>query len=397
MSTEYHHGVRVLEITEGARTIRMISTAILGLVATASDADEATFPYDTPVLITNVRTAIGKAGTEGTLAQSLEAIAEQCLPITVVVRVRDGVGETDEDKLADLTSKVIGTTLPSGINTGMKALLNAPAKLGVKPRILGAPGLATQPVATAFQSLAQQLRAMAYCGTYESTVADALLYRENFSARELMLIHGNFQLWDIRANAVADAYTEAYAMGLRAKIDLETGWHKTISNVGVNGVTGINPPIYWDLQNPATDAGLLNQNDITTLVNRDGYRFWGSRTCSDEPLFGFESSVRTAQVLADSIAEAHMWATDKPLHPSLVKDILEGVNAKFRELTTQGYLLGGGAWYDEEVNQAGSLKEGKLAIDYDYTPVPPLEDLTFRQRITDRYFSDFAQRVQSGV
>lgn len=41
---QYHHGVRVFEISEGVRTIRTISTAIIGLVATASDADAAVFP-----------------------------------------------------------------------------------------------------------------------------------------------------------------------------------------------------------------------------------------------------------------------------------------------------------------------------------------------------------------
>lgn len=397
MSTEYHHGVRVVELTTGSRPIRTISTAIIGLVATAEDADAAAFPHDTPVLVTNVRQAIGKAGIKGTLAPSLQAIADQCQPIIVVVRVPGGIGDTDEDKAADLTSNLIGTTLPDGSYTGMKALLSAPAKLGVKPRILGAPGLATQPVASAFQSLAQQLRAMAYCGTYKQSVADAITYRNGFDARELMLIHANFQRWSTTDNATVDAYTEAYALGMRAKIDLEQGWHKTLSNVGVNGVTGITPAIYWDLQNPATDAGLLNQNDITTLVNREGFRFWGSRTCSDEPLFAFESATRTAHVLADSIAEAHMWAVDKPLHPSLVKDILDGVNAKFRELKTGGYILDGQAWFNEESNQKDTLKEGRLLIDYDYTPVPPLEDLTFQQRITDRYFANFAQRVQTGL
>ena len=91
-----------------------------------------------------------------------------------------------------------------------------------------------------------------------------------------------------------------------------------------------------------------------------------------------------------------MWAVDKPLHPSIVKDILEGINAKFRELKTGGYILDGNAWYDEEINQSSTLKEGKLVIDYDYTPIPPIEDLTFRQRITDRYFADFAARVAAG-
>ena len=40
-----------------------------------------------------------------------------------------------------------------------------------------------------------------------------------------------------------------------------------------------------------------------------------------------------------------------------------------------------------------TLKDGKLYIDYDYTPVPPLENLLFQQRITDRYLADFAASV----
>jgi hypothetical protein len=30
-----------------------------------------------------------------------------------------------------------------------------------------------------------------------------------------------------------------------------------------------------------------------------------------------------------------------------------------------------------------------------YTPVPPLEDLTLRQRITDRYLMNFAESVNA--
>ncbi len=385
---QYHHGVRVVEITEGTRPIRTVATAVIGLVATAPDADGDVFPLNVPVLVTNVYTALAAAGEEGTLARALNAIAQQARPICVVVRVDTG------ESPAATTSNVIGTVLASGQKTGAQALLAAQARLGVKPRILGAPGLDTQAVATALASVAQKLRAMAYVSAWDcDTVAEVTAYRENFGARELMLIHPDFMSWDVteQANAVTPAV--AYALGLRARIDFETGWHKTISNVAVNGVTGISKDIFWDLQSSATDAGVLNEAGVTTLINASGFKFWGSRTCSDEPLFAFESATRTAQVLADSIADAHLWASDKPLHPSIVKDILEGVNAKMRELKTLGYILDGSAWYDEEVNVASSLKEGKLIIDYDYTPIPPLEDLAFRQRITDRYYADFAARV----
>ena len=83
------------------------------------------------------------------------------------------------------------------------------------------------------------------------------------------------------------------------------------------------------------------------------------------------------------------------MHPSLVRDIVEGVNAKFRELKNAGYIIDGQCWYDEAANEPATLKAGKLTLDYDYTPVPPLENLMFRQRITDRYLLDFAARINA--
>jgi phage tail sheath protein FI len=134
----------------------------------------------------------------------------------------------------------------------------------------------------------------------------------------------------------------------------------------------------------------------TTSTKRTGFRFWGSRTCAGpDSLYPFENYTRTAQVLADTIAEAHFWAVDQPMHPSLIKDIIEGINRKFAELKALGYIMGGSAWYDPDPNTVDVLKSGKVYIDYDYTPVPPLENLMFQQRITDQYLLDFANRVNA--
>ncbi|EIY9868659.1 hypothetical protein MOG37_001015 [Escherichia coli] len=123
--SDYHHGVQVLEINDGTRVISTVSTAIVGMVCTASDADAETFPLNKPVLITNVQSAIAKAGKKGTLAASLQAIADQSKPVTVVVRVEDGTGDDEETKLAQTVSNIIGTTDENGQYTGLKALLAA--------------------------------------------------------------------------------------------------------------------------------------------------------------------------------------------------------------------------------------------------------------------------------
>ncbi|MBL5859748.1 phage tail sheath protein [Serratia fonticola] len=388
--SDYHHGVRVIEVNDGTRVISTVSTAIVGMVCTASDADAAMFPLNVPVLITDVQAAVGKAGKKGTLAAALQAIADQCKPVTVVVRVAEG------KDVAETTSNIIGGANATGQYTGIKALLTAQAVTGVKPRILGVPGLDTKEVAAALASVCQSLRAFGYISAWGcKTLSDALKYRDNFGQRELMVIWPDFLAWDTTTNASNTAYATARALGLRAKIDQEQGWHKTLSNVGVNGVTGISASVFWDLQAPGTDADLLNQAGVTTLIRKDGFRFWGNRTCSDDPLFLFENYTRTAQVLADTMAEAHMWAVDKPVTATLIRDIIDGIKAKFRELKSNGYVIDADCWYDESANDKESLKGGKLFIDYDYTPVPPLEDLTLRQRITDKYLANLAAAVNS--
>lgn len=347
------------------------------------------FPLNEPVLITNIYTAIGQAGAGGTLRRSLQAIVDEGK--TVVVMVRVAKGEDEEATTANVIGSVDQLT---GKKTGMQAFTAAETKFGVKPRIFGAPDLDTQAVTAALVAIAQQLRGFVYASAHGcATKEEARMYRENFGERELMIIWPSFQAFDVDAEETLPLPAVAKAMGHRARLDQEIGWHKTLSNMPVNGVTGITQDLSWDLQDPNTDAGYLNEADVTTLIRKEGFRFWGSRTCSADPLFAFESYTRTAQVLADTIAEAHFWAIDKPMHPSLARDIIEGVNAKFRELTRKGYILGGSAWFDAEINTPEVLKDGKLYIDYDYTPVPPLENLMFQQRITDQYLVDFADRI----
>lgn len=380
-ATSYHHGVRIAEVTQGGRTIRTVATSVIGLIASSTDADAATFPIGELVMFTDLRAALAKAGTTGTLAKALTAIDNQVRTVVIVCRI---TASDDDDAI---TSAAVAAA---------NKLLTAQASLGVRPRILGAPGLDNQAVTTALTVVAKKLRAMVYAAAYDcDTVAKAMTYRGQFAQRELMLIFGDFNAWDTTASASVMLPAVAVAMGLRAKIDKTIGWNKTISNVAVDGVTGLTQPLHFDLQDPDTDVGQLNAAGVTAIVNYGGgYRFWGSRTCSDEPEFVFESATRTAQVLQDTIAEGMLWAIDKPILPTLARDIIETINGMLRTMTGDS-IVGGQCWLNETKNTTASLSGGALYIDYDYTPTPPLEDLELRQMITDSYFASFADLVNA--
>jgi phage tail sheath protein FI len=353
----------------GASSGAGIVTA-LAAKSLAGGRDEA-FPLGERTLITDVRAAIAKAGATGTLKIALEAIADQTNPPIVLVRVAVGTGIGEDPSQDELTI------------AGIQKLLGAQSQLGLRPRIIGAPGLDTQEVTAELALVGRQLRAMAYAMAEGDTLAEAITYRGEFGARELML------LWPGFTGGAAD--TVARAMGLRARIDQEIGWHKTLSNIVVDGVTGLAQDVSFDITGESHDAALLNAAGVTTMIRHTGYRFWGNRTCSDEPLFAFESAVRTAQVLQDEIAEGLMWAIDKPLTRVLISDIIETINARFRTLVSEGRLIGANAWYDPSLNSESDLAAGKLTIDYDFTPCAPLESLTLNQRITDRYYASFAE------
>ena len=380
----FHHGVKVVEVTEGIRPLRTISTAVIGLIATADDADADVFPLNVPVQFTDMTAALAAAGTTGTLRDALRAIDSQVRTIVQVIRVEEGADQAEAD------ANAAGGVDVNGVRSGAQALLDAESRLGIRPRILGAPGLDTLPVANALVEVAQKLNAFVYARAIGEANADVVAYRANFGQREIMLIANDVVSLDADGEQ-SNLSPIAFAMGLRAKIDTETGWHKALSNVAINGVLGLSRPISFDLQSMATDAGELNLADVTAVVNRDGFRFWGNRTCSDEPLFAFETAVRTAQVLRDTIAEGLMWAVDKPLRPALVKDIVSTINHKLSQLRVAGMIIGGEARFDPDKNPPAELAAGRLKIDYDFTPVPPAESIALTQRITDTYFADFAQ------
>ena len=117
MST-FHHGISVTEQLSGQQAIRTKSPSVIGLIATADDADATYFPLDRPVLVTKISEAQGKAGTTGTLAKVLRDIADQARPVIVIVRVAEGAGATPEEKAADQLANTIGSKANDGTLTG---------------------------------------------------------------------------------------------------------------------------------------------------------------------------------------------------------------------------------------------------------------------------------------
>ena len=62
-----------------------------------------------------------------------------------------------------------------------------------------------------------------------------------------------------------------------------------------------------------------------------------------------------------------------------------------------GYLIGAKCWYNDELNSETLLMQGKLYLDYNFTPVPNLENINLNQTITDTYLVNFADLVAAAA
>lgn len=384
-----HHGITANEYTEGVRSISDISTAIIGMVCTAEDADAKVFPLNTPIFATSAYDLLAKAGTKGTLAKSLDAIVDQADAQVVIVRVAESKN-AEEQK-----ANIIGTA-EGGKYTGLKALRRAKAVTGYTPKILGVPELDSQDVLTELVGIAQATRAFAYGSAGGNPdITEVGNYRKNFGQRELMLIDNEFMAFDPTTKKTETAATIARVLGARAKLDKNIGWHKSISNTEINGVSGLKFARSFDLLDKNCDANTLNNKDVTTLIREDGFRVWGNRTCSTDPMMAFEVATRSAQIIQETIASAFLWAMDKPMHPSLIEDIVMGINAKLAEYVHKGYILGARVFIDRTKNTAQTVQAGQFTFSYEWTYVPPLENMVFEQHNTDTFFVNLVDKVIS--
>ncbi|EMU6612088.1 phage tail sheath family protein [Escherichia coli] len=387
MAEKRFHGVRVTENTDLVTAINDVDSSVIGIVAVADDADTGQFPLNKPVLITRVSSVLGKAGKAGTLYKALKAISDQVSTRVIVVRV-EAVKEGAENKTQD--QLVIGTTEEDGSYSGMQALLVAEQMegIGYRPRILAAPGLESDAVTAALVTVAGKMRAFAYSGCPGCTKpSDAIAFRKKISGREIMLLWPDFIAFNPVSGKNETFPAAAYACGLRARLDHEQGWHRSLSNMPVKNVLGVSASVSWSLQDENSDANTLNNSEVTTLIHQgDGsFRFWGNRT-PDTSEYIFEVSARTAQQLADSIAEGQLQVVDSPLTPFNAKDAVSAIKAKLDSLVTAGKLIGAECWFDIVDNNTTSLRQGIVRIRYKYTPVPPMECMELYQTFTDEFF-----------
>ena len=377
------HGVNVTEINEGISTVRTSSSSVIGVIGTAPDAVAADFPLNTPVLISGSLTEAAKLGTTGTLPSAVKGILDQTSALIVVVRVAEGEASGEGNNAitaAEATiTNVIGNVTSDGIYTGVYAFLAAKSKLGLTPRILCAPGFAVKEVITEMISIAGRLRAI--------IVADCPTNATNENLLQFVTDCSNARVYAVYPEVI-NTHNEIvpaspYVAGVIARTDNENGFWVSPSNKTINGIVGLSKPIDFALGDSSCRANYLNEKNIATIINQNGYKLWGNRSTATEGAYKFLCVRRTADIIADSILQSHLWAVDRNIVKNYLTDVTENVNAFLANLKSQGAILAGKCVPNKELNTAANIVEGKVFFDFEFTPAYPAEQVTFRAYLRD--------------
>jgi hypothetical protein len=395
MPANFLHGVETIEIDKGPRPIRQVKTAVVGLVGTAP-----TGPINVPTIVLSEKDAaqfgsITNANVAGhTIPQALDAIFDHGAGTVIVVNVFDPnvhtvTGESGKTPIA--ASDIIGTVSSSGARTGIKALEDTYSLFGFNAKILIAPGYATlNAVTTELISMADKLRAVALIDAPAGlTVQQAIAGRGasgtinfNTSNPRAVLCYPHLKVYDPRTNSERLEPFSARLAGVMCKTDMEQGYWWSPSNHEISGIVGVERPITARINDPNSEANLLNEAGIVTVFNSfgTGYRVWGNRSAAWPSVShpkNFINVRRTADVLHESVEYAMLQFIDRPINDALIDDIRGSVNAFIRTLVGRGALVDGSCTFDTAKNPPTEIAAGHLTFDLTFMPPTPAERISF--------------------
>ncbi|APR98695.1 phage tail sheath subtilisin-like domain-containing protein [Wolbachia endosymbiont of Folsomia candida] len=393
MTGKFLHGVNVIEITSGPKTIRTSKSSVIGVIGTAPEANAEKFPLNKPVLIAGSLKEAAKLGNKGTLLQAVNSIFSQIGATVVVIRVEEGENSDPKLKEGETVKNIIGgVDSETGEYQGIEAFLSSESIIHVAPRILIAPNFTHQlpeteldaeksrnPVISALIPIAEKLRSIIVADGPNTNDEEAIKWRKSIGSSRVYTVDPWVKIFTSGKEEILPA--SPFVAGLIAKIDNEHGFWWSPSNQEINGIVGTSRPVDFTLGDANCRANYLNENEVATIIHQKGYRLWGNRTCSNDDKWAFLSVRRTADLINDSLLRAHLWAVDRNITKTYIDDVIEGVNAYLANLQAQGAIISGKCYASQGLNTPANIASGKVYFDFEFTPPYPAEQITFRSHL----------------
>jgi len=398
LSNTYFSGVRASDATVAPPVIRVGDAGDIGIVVTAPDRDTAIVPLDRPWDIVGDFRKAEALGVGGTALANLTQIWSQFERTSgkisvVVVEESDDPDTQKAAVIGDATTK-----------TGIHALLDSEATLGIKPDLILAPGFATanggalaDPVVGALASVGQKMRSIAFVDGPGTTTADAVAEMENYNQDNLVVCDPSFRSFDTVSDADVDFPLSTFAAGVTARTHLDPGkgWWWSFDNKEIAGpILGSSRPIDFRSYDAGSEATHLKGNRITTVVRKNGWRLWGGHTADAEALLGGTIVGRLVSwKVYEALEEAIFPFIGVPASFDNVP-LIEGIGQKFiDDLVAKGALIRGSKLIlPREINSAQQIADGRLFYRLYFQEAAPIRAVDIYGIRTPSLYAEFLDR-----
>jgi len=300
------------------------------------------------------------------------------------------------------SADIIGAVNQAGEKTGIHALYDTPNTLGIKPRILIAPGFAVAGNACSATLIeaAGKLRAHAYLDvpvgvSVEEAIqgrGEAGVVNLGTSSQRAVLCYPFVKILNDDDELVLEPMSQHLA-GLACQMDAKAGFWVSFSNNELLGIVGLETPIQWNLSDPNCEANRLNAVGIVTAVRPfgGGFKAWGNRSAAfpqeTHPL-NFVCVRAVADILHEAIEKALLPFIDKPLTKPILEGARETILAYLDRLKNQGAILGGSFEWPLEDNPLDALALGHVTYTLSFLPPTPLERVTIKSEIDTAWLKE---------
>ncbi len=237
------------------------------------------------------------------------------------------------------------------------------------------------PVLSALKIIGNRLNAVVVCDTSDSQYND---YRDINGENHVYMVYPKVKV--LKDGSIGNTPSSAMAAGIMAG----TPFWQSPSNRVANGVLGTSVPVSFGLDDPSSLGQILNSKQISTFVQQDGIRLWGSRGTGDKTDLktNFIHKVRIRNAIREAIITSHRWAVAMNITKGYFKSVTDSVNGYFSNLQTRGAIAGGECYVEASDNPPEQILDGEVHFTYEYTPSPVSEKLVFKEQITDKYLEN---------
>ena len=168
--------------------------------------------------------------------------------------------------------------------------------------------------------------------------------------------------------------------GIYTRTDAQRGVHKAPANEAVEGVLGP------DLQINKAQQAILNPHGINCLreFSGRGFRVWGARTTSNDPLWKYINVQRLFLYLRESIEKGTQWIVFEPNDEKLWSRVKQTIWQFLTTVWESGALMGLTSeeaflvMCDRTTMTQDDIDNGRLVIVIGVAPLKPAEFVLFR-------------------